>query len=175
MSQTFSDAEGPPIGSLHEVRATFGDSDAMQKAVAQLETSGFDRADLSLPNSVVPGAIATPETSSKPVDTGEDAQQARILHASGAGAAVALAAGGLVIATGGAAAPAVAAAVVGGGAAGALVHAISAASDSNEQAERDSQAASGSLVLAVRAPSAAKRDEAEAILRAAGGTDVEVH
>ena len=49
MSEIAQENAGPPIGTLHEVRANFTDPDAMQDAVARLETSGFDRADLSLP------------------------------------------------------------------------------------------------------------------------------
>ena len=54
MSETTQENAGPPIGALHEVRATFTDPDAMQDAVARLETSGFDRADLSLPEAMPP-------------------------------------------------------------------------------------------------------------------------
>ena len=41
--------EGPLNGTLHEVRARFGGSDAMQSAVDRLKICGFDRANLSLP------------------------------------------------------------------------------------------------------------------------------
>jgi hypothetical protein len=107
--------KGPPIGALHEVRATFRDPEAMQNAVSQLEMSGFDRADLSLPEVSPPAERASPESGATEVDTEEDARQTRTLHTSGAAAVVRLAAAGIVVATGGAAAPAVAAAVVGGG------------------------------------------------------------
>jgi len=50
MSQTVQGKEGPAIGTLHEVRATFSNPEAMQDAVTRLEMSGFDRADLSLPD-----------------------------------------------------------------------------------------------------------------------------
>ena len=68
------------------------DPDAMQRAVARLEISGFDRADLSLPEVMPPAERATPEQGAKPVDTEEDARQTRTLHVSGAAAAVVLAA-----------------------------------------------------------------------------------
>ena len=86
---------------------------------------------------------------------------------------MALAAAGVTIATGGAAAPAIVAAVVAGGAAGGSVFAIHGAADKSEQIDRDDKAASGDLVLAVHAASEAKRSEAEAILRAAGATEIE--
>ena len=144
----------------------------MQDAVSQLEMSGFDRADLSLPEIAPPAWHATPETGAKPVDTEEDARQARTLQSSGAGAVAAMAAGGAVIATGGAVAPAIAAAVVGGGVAGGAVFAISSAVNSKEQEDREHRAAAGTLILSVRVPDAAKRDEAEMILGAAGATSV---
>ncbi|MFZ0021320.1 MAG: hypothetical protein WAL10_28735 [Acetobacteraceae bacterium] len=174
MSEIAEENAGPPIGTLHEVRATFTDPDAMQDAVARLETSGFDRADLSLPEAMPPIEGTTPESGAKPVDTEEDARQARTLHTSGAAAAVGMAAAGVVIATGGAAAPAVAAAVVGGGVAGGIAYALTSASNEGEQMDREQKAAHGALILSVRAPNAEKRAEAESILRTAGGTELEV-
>ena len=139
--------EGPPIGVLHEVRATFASPDSMQAAVSRLETSGFDRADLSLPEII---ANPTPETSAKPVDTEPDARQARTLHVSGAAAVLS--------------------ALVAGG----IVHLLSTASNEGEQTDRAWKAATGTLVLSVRTPNAEKRMEAEAILRSAGGSRIEV-
>jgi hypothetical protein len=163
--------EGPPIGVLHEVRATFASPDAMQAAVSGLEMSGFDRADLSLPEII---ANPTPETGARPVDTEPDARQARTLHVSGAAAVVALAAAGIAIASGGTIAVAIVAAVLGGLLAGGIAYLLSTASNEGEQMDREWRAATGTLILAVRAPSAAKRQEAEAILLSAGGSKIEV-
>jgi hypothetical protein len=173
MSEEIQESEIPEIGALHEVRATFDDPDAMQEAVARLEMSGFDRADLSLPENMPPSERATPEAGAKAVDTEEDARQTRTLHTGGAAAAVGMAAAGVVIASGGAAAPAVAAAAVGAGAAGGIAYLLSSASNQDEQADRERKAASGLLVLSVRARNAEKRAKAEMILRAAGGTELE--
>ncbi|HEX3404108.1 MAG TPA: hypothetical protein VHT74_27685 [Acetobacteraceae bacterium] len=173
MSEATYGKPGPAIGDIHEVRASFRDPDALQDAVEQLELSGFDRADLSLPEANPPGERATPESGAGPVDTEEDARQARTLHTSGAAAAAALAAAGVVIGTGGAAVPAVAAAVVGGGLAGGAAYALSSVANEDEQQNRESKAASGTLILSVRAMTAAKRDEAAAILRNNGATAVE--
>ena len=140
MSEAAERSEGPAIGALHEVRATFDDPDAMQEAVARLEMSGFDRADLSQPEAVPPAERATPEVGARPVDTEEDARQTRTLNTGGAAAAVGMAAAGVVIATGGAAVPAVAAAVVGAGVAGGVAYAISTASSDDEQADREQKA-----------------------------------
>jgi len=161
------------IAELREVRATFASPDQMQDAVSKLSMSGFDRADLSLPSPGLVEGTETPEAGTKPASTESDARQARTLGASTVGAAAALAAAGITVATGGAAAPAVAAAIIAGGAAGGSVFAVHGVADKMEQTDRDNRAASGELVLAVRATTEAKRSEAETILRAAGGTNIE--
>jgi hypothetical protein len=173
MSETTYGNAGPTIGALHEVRASFRDADAMERAIEKLEVSGFDRADLSLPEVTPPVERATPEYGAKPAETEADARQTRTLHTSGAAAVAGMAAAGVVIATGGAAVPAVAAAVVGGGLAGGAAYALSSAGNSEEQEDRERKAATGTLVLSVRAPTAAKRSEAAAILHATGAMDVE--
>jgi len=165
---------GFAVGDVHEVRATFVTPEAMQDAISQLELSGFDRADLSLPEPMPPRERATPEAGAKPADTEADARQTRTLETSGAAAVAAMAVGGAVIATGGAIAPAVAAAVIGGGVAGGAVYAISSAANSGEQEDRERKAVTGTLVLSVRVPSEEKRREAVAILGSAGATWVEM-
>jgi hypothetical protein len=159
--------------TLRELRATFASADQMQDAVTRLSLSGFDRADLSLPSPGLVQGRGTPESGTKPASTEADARQARTLGASTAAAAAALAAAGVTVATGGAAAPAVVAAVVAGGAAGGSVFAVHEMADKSEQNNRDIRAASGELVLAVRATTDEKRSEAEGILRAAGATAIE--
>jgi hypothetical protein len=158
---------------LHEVRATFSSAEAMQKAIDQLEMHGFDRADLSLPEPDPAPAHATPEAGAKPADTEQDARQARTLHTSTGATVAALAAAGAVAATGGAALPAVAAAVAAGGVAGGAIYGLSSAANRSEQADRDMRAAGGTLVLTARAPTLEKRERAEAIMREAGGTDIQ--
>jgi hypothetical protein len=163
---------GPAIGELHEIQARFSDPDALEDAVKRLELSGFDRADLSLPEVAPPPERATPESGAKPVYDDQDARQARTLHTSGAAAVAGMAAAGVVIATGGAAAPAVAAAIAGGGLAGGAVYALTSASNSSEQEDRELKAASGRLVLSVRTDTVQKRAEAESILRASGASEL---
>src|SRR5215211_3767609 len=114
--------ERPDITRLHEVSAHFATPEAMQAAADALAMQGFDRADLSLPDTNPQPEMATPEAGAKPVDTEEDARQARTLHASTGASAAALAAAGVVVATGGAALPAVAAAVAAGGAIGGAIY-----------------------------------------------------
>jgi hypothetical protein len=161
------------IAAVPEVRAKFATPAQMQDAVTRLSISGFDRADMSLPSPELLQGIETPESGTKPVSTDVDAQQARTLGASTAAAVAAIAAAGITVATGGAAAPAIAAAAVAGGAAGGSVFAARRAVDGVEQDNREDRAASGELVLAVRAPTVEKRSKAEAVLRAAGATSIE--
>jgi len=158
------------LGEVHEVTATFRSSDAMQHAVSQLNLHGFDRADLSLPDD---DPRPTLEANAKPADTESDARQARVLNTSLAASVAAMAAAGITVATGGAAAPAVAAAVLAGGAVGGGTYAVSSAANTNEQEARDDKAAAGTLILSARASTPEKRAEAEAILRAAGGVDIQ--
>jgi hypothetical protein len=159
------------MSELRQVRATFADADHMQSAVSKLSISGFDRAEISLPSP--PGESNALTAEPRPATTAQDARQFRTLGASTAGAAAALAAAGVTIATGGAAAPAVAAAVFAGGAAGGATFAVHGAANKAEQQDRDARAEAGALLLTVRAKSAAKQSEAEAILRAAGATSIE--
>jgi hypothetical protein len=162
------------MSEQRQVRATFASPDQMQNAVSRLSVSGFDRAEMSLPSEdVASGHGGSLAEASKPASTEEDARQARILGASTAGSAAALAAAGITIATGGAAAPAIAAAALAGGAAGGATFAVHGAADQNEQHTREAQAAAGDLVLTVHAKSAEKLQEAESILRAAGATSIE--
>ncbi len=163
---------GPTIGVLHEVRGVFDDSERMSDAVGQLSVAGFDRADLSLPEAAPPPERSTPESGAKPADSDEDATVARTLHTSGAASVAALAAAGITIATGGAAAVAGVAAVAAGAVAGGATFAVTNAADESEQQDRDVKAASGELILSVRAPTLEKMAEAEGILRAAGAIDI---
>jgi hypothetical protein len=165
-------ADSIPV--LRQIQATFAHSDQMQAAVDKLSMSGFDRADLSLPSPALVEGTETPEAGSKPASTEPDARQARTLGASTAAAAAALAAAGITAATGGAAAPVAAAAALAGAAAGGSVFAANTVADRGEQADRDNRAAEGKLVLAVRVTTPEKSAEADAILRAAGATDIEM-
>ncbi len=152
-----------------EVRGNFGNPDQMQDAVSKLSLSGFDRADISLPT----GNRAADGVYAQPAFTGEDAQQMRTLGASTAATAAAIAAAGVTVATGGAAAPALVAAVLAGGAVGGAAFAVQGGANMTEQHSREQRASAGTLVLRVKAPTAAKQADAEAVLRAAGAHDIE--
>jgi len=87
---------------------------------------------------------------------------------------MALGAAGIVIASGGTIVLATVAAVLSALAAGGIVHLLSTASNDGAQMDRAWKAATGTLVLSVRTPNPEKRMEAEAILRSAGGSRIEV-
>ena len=108
------------------------------------------------------------------LEPGADARQARTLYVSGTAVVVALGAAGIVIASGSSLAWAVVAAIVGALVAGGIVHLLSTASNEGEQIDRERKAVVGALVLSVRSPTAEKRREAVSILRASGGTGVEI-
>lgn len=164
---------GPPLADAIVIRGRFPRAEMMHDAIERLMMSGFDRADLSVPNSPSPSAAVAADSGARPADTDADARQARTLHTSGAAAATALAAAGITIGTGGAAAPAVTAAVVAGAAAGGAAHAATRAADDAEQQRREADAAHGALILSVRALEPTRQSDAETILQAAGATAIE--
>jgi hypothetical protein len=149
----------PLAETVSELRASFPDIASRDAAVEHLTTNGFDRADLTMPDAADADAPPVTET---------DQRQARTLGTSLGASAGALAAAGAVIASGGALLPAVGAAVAGAAAAGALG---GAAASTGEQ--QDTATAEG-LVLTVRLADAGKRAAAEAALRAAGATRLEL-
>jgi hypothetical protein len=163
-----------PAGGLRtaSLRASFAQSDAMQKAIDDLEMSGFNRADISVIQGGDP-TVPIPEGGDLEAPYNEeDARQARTLQASGAASVAALAAAGVTIATGGLAAIAIGAAVVAGAAAGGATHVLSTAANSAEQEGREAHAAQGLLTLSVQVPTPDKQAKAEAILHAACATAV---
>jgi len=159
---------GAKLSEVQEVRGSFHSAKQMQEAVRMLSVSGFDRADLSVPELSPPIERSTPESGAKPAYTEADARQTRTLQASTAAAGAALLGAGTIVATGGGAMPAAAAAIAVGAAAGGATYAVSKSTNDAEQKDRDARATAGRLIVAVRVPTEAKRSEAEAILRSAG-------
>jgi len=173
MSASTTGKEGPAITSvIHEVRGVFSTEAALQEAISRLTHAGFDRADLSRPKAGLSAHENTPEQGADDPNTDQDSQQLRTLETSMAGSVGALAAAGIVVATGGAALPALAAAaaaglLVGGGTSLAVNAAAQPGLD-----ERAVEAANGELVLAIRAPTSADRERAEAVLAEAGAEGI---
>ena len=156
--------------SAPAVFALLPTSAVLNEAIKQLETAGFDRADLSLPEIDPPPERATPEAGAKEPDTGVEAQQSRLLHSGVGGAIGAMMAATATAATGGAAAAIAGAAIGGGLVVGGIAHVISRGASEEEQEDRDRKAAAGKLVLSVRAPTAERQARAAEVLRAVGAT-----
>ena len=165
-------ASAPTDAGAAAVFALMPSGETLDTAVKQLETAGFDRADLSLPEIDPPPERATPEAGAKPADTDVDVQQSRLVHSGVGGAFAAMMAATATAATGGAAAVVAGAAIGAGVAVGAAAHAISSAFSDEEQRDRDQKAAAGKLVLSVRAAAPERQARAVEILRAAGATRV---
>ena len=160
-----------PAGTIAPaVFALMPTSAVLNEAIKQLETAGFDRADLSLPEIDPPPEHATPEAGAKEPDTGIEAQQSRLVHSGVGGAIGAMMAGVATAATGGAAAAIAGAAIGGGLLVGGVAHVISRGVSEEEQEDRDRKAAAGKLVLSVRTPTAERQARATAVLRAVGVT-----
>ncbi len=168
-----TDTPGSGIGlTIIEVQGIFPSDTTLQKAVARLTQSGFDRADLSLPEATPSIATATPEQGASAVTTDTDIRQVRTMATSMAGAVGALAAAGAVIATGGAAAIVIAAAAAAGGGAALLANAGGNAAEAVQHAGREDSAARGELVLSARAATPERQAEAMALMRGAGASEV---
>jgi hypothetical protein len=173
MSDPLTSKPGPMIGdSVEEVQGIFPSDATMQDAIAQLTMAGFDRADLSLPETNPARRHATPEQGASDPVTDTDVRQVRTMGASMAGTIGAMVAAGATIATGGAAGAAIAAAAAVGAGSGLAANAVGNAADAVQSDERDSAARAGHLILAVRAPDTAKRTTAEQIMRSAGADEV---
>jgi hypothetical protein len=160
---------GSPTLASDAVYARFSSSQALDDAIRKLETAGFDRDSLGLPDMQPDERHATPEAGSKTADTGADARQARVLHASTGGAIGAMVAATAVAATGGVAAAVAGAALGAGAAVGGLAHLLSGALSHSEQQDRERRAAEGRLVLGVRALTPERHERAVEILRETGG------
>lgn len=148
------------------------DSETLNTTIKALEESGFDRADLSLPEISPPPERATPEAGATEADTDVEAQQSRLVHSAVGGSFAAMMAATATAATGGVAAAVAGAAIGAGLAVGAAANAISRWVSNEEQQERDRRAAEGKLVLAVRTADSARRDRAMEVLRTTGAARI---
>ena len=169
-----SDASGPAMATtILQVLARFSSDAALQDAIGRLTRVGFDRAALSLPVAHQNAVDATPEGGASNPNTEDDQRQARTLGSSTAAAGAMLGAG-VMVATGGAALAVAAVAAGAAAVAGGSAFAVTSAADATDHVGREASAAAGELVLAVTARGRAEVAKAEAALREAGATGVEV-
>jgi hypothetical protein len=173
--------------TIREVVAAFDEAEALKSAVSDLQSHGFNRADVSfmaresITGHLAQGYDATQQAEDDPrarreaVTDETDIRQRRTLEISLAATLAGFAAAGFTIATGGATllAAGVTAATVGAvGGVGALLG--KAYGKSQETFLRD-QLERGGILVWVRTPDAAAEERAQSILRQYSAHDVHVH
>ncbi len=152
-----------------ELLARFRSTEALDRAIVALEAAGFERSDLGLPDVSPAPENATPDASSKPADTGVEARQSRVFHASTGGSFAAMMGATAVAATGGVAAAVAGAAIGTGAVVAGIASLLSSGLSHAEQETRERKAREGTLILAALAKSDGRRDRAVAVLQEAGG------
>jgi hypothetical protein len=156
---------------LREAVAVFSNPEQLEQAVSDLQSHGFDRADISfLAHEALSGAgesrgvAQRTETRREAAVTDTDIRQERMLGTSLAATIAAFAAAGFTVATGGALAAAAAAAVVAGGGVGVVGTAIGQKLGEDEAAFLDEQLARGGVLLWVRLGDRVAESRALAVL-----------
>jgi hypothetical protein len=170
--------------SSTEIVGLFHSPDALERAVSELTSAGWDRAELSLlgaPELLTPADREAgrrmgraPGAPQSPVVSKDDVRQMRTLTGGLAGVVAAFAAAGATIMTGGAALAAIVGAAAAGGGAAAAVEGLGRnADEKREQALRKQLETGGILLWAILRQDA---DEAKArtILQRTGATDIHV-
>jgi hypothetical protein len=182
-------AQGPePRTMIREAVAAFRDAAALQAAVSDLQSNGFDRADISFMarESYLDGhlkqdyqdiheAADDPDAARDPVIDETDIRQRRTLETSLAATIAGFAAAGFTVMSGGALALAIglAAAAAGGvGAAGALV---GRAAEKGQEIFLQEQLDRGGVLLWVHTADLEAERRALDILRRHGGDDAHIH
>jgi hypothetical protein len=154
--------------------AVFDDSEKLEGALSELQSSGIDRANLSLlaHDSLAkrlpgdpPRLTADPATPRDAVVSDTDLRQERVLGTSLAATVAAFAAAGITVATGGVAAVATIAAAAAAGGVGAASAMIGSKLEADEKAFLDDQLARGGVLLWVRTPDADAERRALEVLR----------
>ena len=181
-------AHAPQTGGMTEAVGLFDDPLAMERAVEELLTEGFDQYDVSVLGSerVIREQLAhrvidtaqladDPEAPRGAYPNPEARTEGRGAIAGMLGYAGAVTAAGLVFATGGAAVPAVAAALLAGGGAAAAGFGLGKALDSRFVDHFESQVDQGGIIVWVRITDPAHQDTATRILSDHGAHDVHVH
>lgn len=164
----------PPLGGkIEEVRGTFPNDDALQRALLDLRNANFDRQNLSLPDLSLSPGEQTPEQGADNPNDEQDNRQMRTMGTGMAAAAAGMAAAGIAVATGGAALPVLGAAVAGMVGGGAIAQGTSFLNDAAQHETREQAAREGRLVLSVRELDDERQQLAMQIMQTAGATKVE--
>lgn len=159
--------------TIREAVAVFDDPERLENAVSELQSRGFDRADLSFlaPEALGehPGATATrlahdPAAPRVSVTSETDQAQSRVLGTSMAATVAAFVAAGFVVETGGVAAAAIAAVAAAGGV-GAAGTWLGRKLAKDDEALLDAQLARGGVLLWVRLQDRSAEERAVEVLR----------
>jgi hypothetical protein len=172
---------------LREAVGLFHEPEKLHAAVSELQSCGFDRAEISLlaREGILDGDVAKdyadmhdaerdPAAPRQAVVGETDVRQARTLGTSMAAVVAAFAALGITIFSGGAAAAALAAAAAAGGGAGAVGYALGQRAGHDEDDHIRQQLDRGGVLLWVRTRDAEHERRAGEILWRHGATDVQI-
>ena len=175
------------MAAHREIVGTFATPEAVEKAVAELTSSGWDRAELSLlgPKNVLnpdkgyvpaPEDVAdNPDAERAPVVAHDDVRQGRALAAGIAGTVGAFVAAGATILTGGTLLVAIVGSAALGGGAAALVEALGNRTEDKREKFFEKQLQQGGILLWARIDPPRSEAKARRIFDQFGAADVHVH
>lgn len=168
----------PQSATLREAVARFDDAERLEAAISDLQSHGFDRADISFVAregfSGEHAGSADPTQREAPVES-TDLRQGRMLGTSLAAVVAAFAAAGFTVATGGAAALAAGLAAAAGLGVGAAGAALGSKAGQSGRHFLDEQLAQGGVLVWVRTRDPAAEQRALEILREHRGTEIHLH
>jgi hypothetical protein len=162
-----------PASGSSKIVAVFDDPERLERAVSELQSHGFDRADLSFlapeatldhRNGKVQRLASDPATPRGAVVSDTDLRQGRVLGTGLAATIAAFAAAGFAVSTGGVAAVAIAATAAAAGV-GAVSTLIGHKLAENEESFLEEQLARGGVLLWVRTPDVDAKQRAAEVLR----------
>lgn len=169
-----------------EIVGTLPSPEALENAVSELTSAGWDRSELSIlaQHSLIGGETVEadarrladdPQVDHQAVVSDVDMRQGRTLATGMAGVVSAFVASGATILTGGTALAAIVGAAVAGGGAAALVEGAASLAGRKRDDFLNEQLQQGGILLWARLQDPAGADRARAILARHGATDIHVH
>ena len=173
--------------TIREVVAAFGEPEALQSAVADLQSHGFNRADITfMARESLTGHLAqdyeatrqardAPQARREAVTDETDVRQRRTRDISLAATLAGFAAAGFTIATGGTTLLAAGVTAAALGAVGGAAALIGKARGKSQETFLREQLERGGILVWVRTPDTAAEERAQSILRPYSAHDVHVH
>jgi hypothetical protein len=169
---------------MREAIGVFSDSTALETVVSELQSHGFDRADISFISGTTVERTGTenarsiadnPSVDRQASVSDSDIRQGRTLGTGMAATAAAFAAAGVAAATGGTALIVAAAAVVAAGGVGAISEVAGRVAGAATSSFRDADLTGGGVLLVVRLRDGIAESHARDILQRYSQRDVVVH